>query len=334
MRRTGQTQGWPLLIAFLLAAALIMASCNMPRPEPSGDPAATYAAQTVAAELTNQADSGSPASATPQPDTPSQTPAATDTQTPPTATASPTGCTDKASFVTDVTVPDDTSFASGETFTKTWRLRNSGTCTWTTEYDLIFDSGRAMGGPAAQALKGNVPPNSTVDLSVELTAPSSNGTHRGNWKLRNADGVSFGIGSNADIAFWVQIVVGPTPTPAPKVYNTQKGDLEPGEYVDLDDGDFTPSNSSRDLRYKSVAPNENYLDPQNGALIDVWGGSAPSYEQCQGADLDSADISFDDFDQGDWICFETDEGRIGRFEIENISGASPPDMTIDIRTWE
>jgi hypothetical protein len=313
---------------------ILLAACNLPQAEPTGDSVATNAAQTVAAELTLQPGGGQSPSQTVEPGQGTEGPEATETAAPPTATAEPTGCTDEATFVSDVNVPDDTNFEPGEDFTKTWRLRNSGTCSWTTDYDLIFDSGRAMAGPASQPLEGNVPPNSTVDISVDLTAPNTEGTHRGNWMLRNADGVSFGIGANSDTAFWVQIVVGPTPTPAPVVYNTDKGDLEPDEYVDLDDGDFTPSNSDRDLLYDSVSNSENYLDPVNGALIDLWGGDAPSYEECQGADLDSADISFDDISVGDWICFETNEGRLGRFEIEGMSGGPPPDLTIDIRTWE
>ena len=43
-------------------------------------------------------------------------------------------CTDRAQFVADVTVPDGTRYDPGATFTKTWRLRNIGTCTWTTSW--------------------------------------------------------------------------------------------------------------------------------------------------------------------------------------------------------
>ena len=39
---------------------------------------------------------------------------------------------DQAQFVSDLTVPDGSSFAPGATFTKTWRLKTIGTCTWTT----------------------------------------------------------------------------------------------------------------------------------------------------------------------------------------------------------
>lgn len=123
------------------------------------------------------------------------------------------GC-DKAQFIADVTVPDGTTFAPGATFKKTWRLKNIGTCAWTTGYYLVFVSGEQMGGPSSAAFPTAVSPGQTVDLSVNLTAPSAGGTYRGNWMLKNASGTVFGIGANADKPFWVEIKVsGPTATP-------------------------------------------------------------------------------------------------------------------------
>ena len=123
------------------------------------------------------------------------------------------GC-DKAQFITDVTVPDGTLFAPGATFKKTWRLKNIGTCTWTTSYSLVFSSGEKMGGPTSAPFPTSVAPGQTVDLTVNLTAPSVGGTYRGNWMLKNASSASFGIGTAADKPFWVEIKVsGPTATP-------------------------------------------------------------------------------------------------------------------------
>src|SRR5512145_1793119 len=58
-------------------------------------------------------------------------------------------CTDRAQFIADVTVPDGTRFDPGATFKKTWRLKNIGTCTWTTSYSLVFDSGEKMGAASS-----------------------------------------------------------------------------------------------------------------------------------------------------------------------------------------
>jgi len=94
---------------------------------------------------------------------------------PPTNTPSPCN---NALFVSE-TVPDGTEYDVGENFTKTWRLKNVGTCTWNTNYKLVFISGNAMGGAASKNLTSSIAPGQTVSLSVSLTAPSSAGTHKG-----------------------------------------------------------------------------------------------------------------------------------------------------------
>src|ERR671924_1340934 len=78
-------------------------------------------------------------------------------------------CTDRAQFVSDVTVPDGTRYDPGATFTKTWRLRNAGTCTWTTSYTMVFDSGTQMGSTTSVAMPSNVAPGQSIDLSVNMT---------------------------------------------------------------------------------------------------------------------------------------------------------------------
>jgi hypothetical protein len=233
----------PLL--FLAGALLVLTACNFPgnstQPTLSPELIYTAAAQTLTAQQT-QAAQGTPivlpistsvvvvASPTspvvilptntrlPPTNTavPTNTPLPTNTPIPPTATPIPIPC-DRAQFVKDVTVPDNTEVATGATFIKTWRLKNNGSCTWTSGYTLYFNNGDAMSGPAsAQLTNGTVPPGSTVDISVTLIAPNTSGTYKGNWRLRNTGGTSFGIGDSADQSFWVQIkAVSPTPTPSP-----------------------------------------------------------------------------------------------------------------------
>jgi hypothetical protein len=74
-----------------------------------------------------------------------------------------------------------------------------------------------MSGPASAPItNGTIPPGSTIDISASLIAPTTPGTYKGNWRLRNSGGAVFGIGNNADQSFWVQIKsVAPTPTPSP-----------------------------------------------------------------------------------------------------------------------
>ena len=122
---------------------------------------------------------------------------------------------DKARFISDVTVPDGTIFPPGTAFNKIWRLKNVGSRTWTTSYELVLFSGARMGVPSALPLPRTVAPGDTIDLTVPLVAPSTPGSYRGYWMLRNAEGELFGIGSDATQSFWVDIrVAGSSVAPA------------------------------------------------------------------------------------------------------------------------
>jgi len=192
----------------LLAAALLLAACNFPglSIEPTEDKPATAVLQTVEAQLTLAA-ALRPTLPVPTPVTPTlHPPTPTLTATPsPTATDTPVPC-NQAEFVTDVTVPDGSDFAVFDTFTKTWRVRNVGTCTWTSDYRVVFDHGDQMQAPSsAPVTSGSVPPGGTVDISVPMEAPGTPGTYKGYWKLRDAGGVLFGVGPSGNVAFWVEI---------------------------------------------------------------------------------------------------------------------------------
>ena len=111
-----------------------------------------------------------------------------------------------ASFVTDVTIPDGSYIAPGSTFTKTWRIRNNGTTTWTTKYKLVFVSGTQMSNVSYVNLPYNVQPGQTVDISVQMTAPKDAGSYKSEWKLVNESGSQFGVGSNCQTAVYAEIV--------------------------------------------------------------------------------------------------------------------------------
>jgi hypothetical protein len=117
-------------------------------------------------------------------------------------------CKDKVKFVGE-TIPDGSVFKPGESFEKTWTLVNSGTCIWTPDYGLIFYNGDQMNGPSPSPIGQTVPPNGQIQISLPLTAPKDLGEYQGFWKLRNPRGQDFGLGENADIAFWVKIITLP-----------------------------------------------------------------------------------------------------------------------------
>lgn len=186
------------LLSTLAILAILGAGCNLQFSQTDTAAIQTGAALTVEAALTNAAPSATNTPA-PFPTVPTATLTAPVATLPP--AVSPTSSCDVAAFVTDVTYPDGTEVNAGDSFTKTWRLKNVGSCSWTPSYALVFTGGESMGGPAAQSLVGNVNPGQTVDVSVALTGPASNGSHTGNWALRNASGVIFSH-------FYVQITVG------------------------------------------------------------------------------------------------------------------------------
>ncbi len=199
--------------------ALLLAGCNLPNSAP--DSAATLQAIYTSQAVTLQA-LQTQAAATPEapativlPTIPAieSTPSETSTLPMPSATFLPTATLppitrcDQAAFVADVTIPDNTLLGSNATFTKTWRIRNTGTCSWVGDYRLIFSSGAQMAGPVAVTLPRVVLPGETVDVSVNLTAPAGTGTYRGNWMLRNGAGSVFGVGNQANGPLFVQVRV-------------------------------------------------------------------------------------------------------------------------------
>ena len=218
-------------IGLLVLLGLLLSACNLTSvtqpTQPVQNLAFTAVAQTVAVELTKVAMTTQLAvpsqTATPVPPTatstavpPTNTPLPpTATQVPPTATQIPIPC-DRASFVEDRSYPDNTEVSAGTAFVKTWRLKNTGSCTWNSSYSLVFDSGDAMGAPASlQLTTGTVSPGELIDVSVTLRAPDSTKTYQGYWKLRNGAGVVFGIGSSGQSAFWVKVKVVNATTPTP-----------------------------------------------------------------------------------------------------------------------
>ena len=131
----------------------------------------------------------------------------------PVPTATSAQCSYSFSYVSDVTIPDGMQIDAGSYFTKIWRLKNTGTCAWTTDFSLSFVSGNQMGGSTTKMPK-YVYPGETVDISINMIAPLYSGTYQGNWQLKTPLGYSIGT------PIWVKITVPGTnyPTATPEVY--------------------------------------------------------------------------------------------------------------------
>ena len=175
--------------------ALLLSACgsNIPKVTPTAtvsiEELSTSIAQTVIAQITQQAPTitdtptltntpkFTPTSATPLP-----------SNTAPRPTSS--GCADMT-FVKDVTIPDETQLSIGQQFTKTWEVKNSGSCQWTTGFKLAFSFGEPMGGTSVP-MASVVAVGQTVDLSVNLKVPNKSSKLTGVWTLLDDKGQPFG----------------------------------------------------------------------------------------------------------------------------------------------
>ncbi|HTX78960.1 MAG TPA: NBR1-Ig-like domain-containing protein [Longilinea sp.] len=199
------------LPALVFIIALIALACNFPSsaaPTQDLNVVDTAVAQTLVAQ-TGQPSAQDTETVTPVPantEAPTPLSTATNVPIPPTATS----ICDLSQFVSE-TVPDGSTFAPGSTFTKTWRVKNVGACTWTSSYAIVFDSGDHLGAPDAIPFPGNVAPGQEVDLSINMQAPSAPGNYESYWKFRNASGIIF-----VTTPYSAKInVVAPTSTTAP-----------------------------------------------------------------------------------------------------------------------
>lgn len=180
------------LLLSLALAALLLTSCGLSETDVQStvSVAVNNAVSTVNAQYTQIALLTPSVTNTPlATSTPAitNTPAATATSGLITGGAVSGGC-DSMAFVADVTVSDGDEIAAGTPFTKTWSVKNDGTCDWTTSYLLIYSSGDQMGGPTSTPLTASVAAGTTTNISVNLTAPSTAGDYTGYWAIANASG--------------------------------------------------------------------------------------------------------------------------------------------------
>jgi hypothetical protein len=182
------------------------------------------------------------------------TPAAT--AIPPTNTPVPIPC-NAAAYISDVTIPDWSSIYAGEAFTKTWKVKNVGTCSWTKDFKIFFFGGNQMQAASAIAFPQTVNPGESVNLSVDMVAPGDKGSYTGSWMLKSANGTVFGVGSTYNVPLTVNIKVDKVPASKDPdtVYDmamyycdanwrTNAGDIScPSSKIDTSNGSITRSYS-------------------------------------------------------------------------------------------
>lgn len=232
----------------------------------------------------------------------------------------PPECSNEAIFVDDVTIPDGTEFSPGASFSKTWRVRNAGTCSWSPDYALTFVGGDQLGAPATIALSATVNPGESVDLTVPLTAPSAEGSYRGDWKIQNEDGEVFGTGTNGQGSMWFEIIIA-TGTVGPNL-----GDPDHVEHFNSAGAWYTGQDAHTGFSVENGAMVMVATSPENW---DGWTVSATSLsnfhiemkaeiQSCSGLDRYGLMLRSPDLNRGYLIGFSCD----GRYSVRIWDGSA------------
>ena len=197
------------LFVIASVSALLLAACSTQSPTPTTVPTSNTPPVVATTEVPAATDvSVSVSTEVAATETSATLPTETATVGTP-APTNPPDCTNSASFVTDVTIPDNSNVTGGATFTKTWRISNTGSCVWGPDYTLTHYSDERMGAPDSVPLS-ITPGGQTADISVDLVASNSVGTHRGNFVIKNPAGLIMQV--DDDSRLWVIINVTTTVT--------------------------------------------------------------------------------------------------------------------------
>lgn len=114
--------------------------------------------------------------------TPAYTPTARYTSTP---TTGPTATPSYSCALVSQSPANNTKFTPGEEYQDLhWIIKNKSLSTWlASNVDLIFVSGTNLHNLKTYNLLVDTPPNTDVDLLLDLLIPSVNGTYTENWAL-------------------------------------------------------------------------------------------------------------------------------------------------------
>ena len=236
-----------LFVLVSIAIWLLLTSCGFTSSAQAtitAEMVLTNVAETVAFHLSQTPPATATHTATVTPmatptETPTNTPSPTSSFTPTDSTGGSTGTKcESAAFISDVTIPDGTQFAPGIPFTKTWRLKNNGSCPWTTEFSIALQNGHKMGGVSPQKLPSRVESEFSRDITISLVAPTQPGTYTGYWQLQNVAGVAFGdqffveirvVGNNTITTSPTVTVVGVATSTETSILNTATNTSVPAD---------------------------------------------------------------------------------------------------------
>lgn len=120
-------------------------------------------------------------------------------------------CTNKFAFVSDVNFPDGTMTLPYTTFTKSWYIQNIGTCTWNSNYKIVYYSGDKKGTADSFPLFTSdkiAKTGESIIASVKLYAGETQSTYTTYWAMESDDGEVFNGGDAQNIPLSSKFVVG------------------------------------------------------------------------------------------------------------------------------
>jgi hypothetical protein len=188
------------LFLFIPIFIFIFTGCGiMAGDDRNEDAMATAISQTLAAMNTQNPPTQMPAQPT---NTPLPLPTIT-LQPTGTSVAGPTATLRPCNMATFISEnpQDGITFQPGESFTKSWRLKNTGTCTWNSNYKVVYYSGDNIDGAGTSKLANSTAPGEVMDITYNFKAPNTPGSYQTLFKLQDDNGVNFA-------QFWVQFKVG------------------------------------------------------------------------------------------------------------------------------
>jgi hypothetical protein len=242
--------------------------------------------------------------------------------TPPAQNAGQESCTNKFALDGSSNIAPGEEFDAGDVFQVDWPIKNTGTCTWTTDYALAFFSGDQLGAPVSIALSTSIDPGDSIVLSVEMTAPSQPDEYISFWKLQDGDGQLFGMEtpSNAGLRVKIEVVQSagnPSNSMALAVPEIALGNLPnilsvgidetmlEGQCFDLVEGEEVSCNDpAADIRYTYSVILGGYLHATNGTLFSDLYESAPGESTCEAEAYSGTPIHLTSL--GNYACLQTE----------------------------
>lgn len=130
-------------------------------------------------------------------------------------------CTMNFQLVNEPTYPAGAVIPRGEVFWKEWNIKNTGTCTWTPEWEFVFDSGWQIGNTRFH-MNRTTAPGQTLNVRLAMVPDQKqDGNYYSTYIFEAPDGTRYGTITSSYTVRAASYFVKPTQIPWDK--KPQKG---------------------------------------------------------------------------------------------------------------